>query len=279
MTSRTPDWSRTSRANRACALAPQHRERGQQPVATDPLVGDRECRAGHRAQSPGQVVGPAVVAADARVHAIGNRVAERDHGPGRSGRPHVETAEVVPGQGRNRERADPRLAGVVAGRRYPVDLLGVRVPGGHTGPAWQVDAHRQLLHGWHLHAHRIAEDLLAGGDPDRRAAAEAHRVDRARDHAGAEVRHRHRHAADLKRRPAEGVRQLKPDHVAADAGDDDVADRLIVEALQAERARRGILRAGTPAGYPVVPAAGNSGRAGRGADGHGGRQDQQGDRT
>ena len=36
-------------------------------------------------------------------------------------------------------------------------------------------------------------------------AAEAHRMDRARDNPGAEVRQRHRHAADLQRRPAEGV--------------------------------------------------------------------------
>ena len=38
-----------------------------------------------------------------------------------------------------------------------------------------------------------------------------------------------RHPADLQRRLAEGIRQLEPDHVAADAGVDDVADRLIIE--------------------------------------------------
>ena len=155
----------------------------QHLVAADPLVDHREPRARHRVQSPGQVAGPAVVAADGRLHAVRDRVAECDQGPGRSGRPHVETAEVVPGRDRGHERACLRLGGVVPCRRHPVDLLGVRVQGGRTGPARDVDAHRQFLQRRHLHAHRIAEDLLTRRDPDRHAAAEAHRVDRARDHS------------------------------------------------------------------------------------------------
>ena len=64
------------------------------------------------------------------------------------------------------------------------------------------------------------------------------------DHSRAQARHRDRHPADLQRRPAEGIGQLEPDRVAADAGEDDVADRLIVEA-----------------GLPSVPGMGSCGLA------------------
>ncbi len=168
----------------------------EHPVAADPLVGHREDGAGQRVQPAGQVVGPAGVGACGRAHSVGDRVAERHHGPVRVGRLHDEAADVVPRQGRGGELARIGVGGVVAGGRHPVDLLGVRVERRRAGPARQVHAHREILQRPHPHGHRIAEDLPAGRDLERRAAAISHRVHRARLHRSTRACHRHRHVTD-----------------------------------------------------------------------------------
>ena len=80
MTSRTPGWSRASRAKRASRW-PRSTASRPAAVAADSLVDHRERRARHRVQPAGQVVGPALVAADGRLHPVRDRVAERDQGP------------------------------------------------------------------------------------------------------------------------------------------------------------------------------------------------------
>ena len=167
---------------------------------------------------------------------------------------------------------------MVTGHRCPVDLVGVRMVRGRARLVRQVHAHRELLQRPHQHGHRVAEDLRARGDPERCATAIGHRVDRARRQPAVRTRHRDRHPADPEWRGAVGVRQLQPDRVTADAGEDDVADRLVVEADVGERATPGGLRAGAPARHPanhVGLASGRGGPPGTREDGNRGRQGQQ----
>ena len=242
-----------------------------------PGVGDAVVGLGRTRESRGQVVGPAPVGVEGGGDAVGDRVAERDHGAGAAD--HVDAADVVPDLGAFAECGGRGVGGVVGGAAAEHRVLHRRrVVGDGAGGLGRPDADQQVAVGRHAQGDRVADGVGAGRDGELPAAVEQHvahgaghrravaSVDGAVALPAVVRGDGDRDVAEQHRFGAVAVGQVDADLVAARGGVDDVPDGESDVALL-DPADRGGGRGG-PGGGPG--GGGGSGRrGGQNEDGEG----------
>ena len=122
---------------------------------------------------------------------------------------------------------------MISGRRHVAGLqrAGVRRQRRRRrgGVARQVDVDREIREGRDGQGDRVADDHRARRNVHRRAGAERHGAIGRFDDRGVLLAEGDVRGADRQRRRAEGVAQDDADAIAAEAGVDDLAQRLVVE--------------------------------------------------